>query len=296
MLVLSVGFGYIAAGRALRPVDLLTEKAKHLSDHNLDDRLAYDGPQDELKELADTLDGMLERLSAAFVTQRSFSASVSHELRTPLAILQAEADLATHRDDATDEEKRFAEVVAREATRASALLDSLLTLARTDSTMRDNARIDLADVSGDVVAERIEAAEKRGVHLDLELGDEPVIVDGDPWLLERLVANLVDNAITHNHEGGSATVAVRTGGSNGSTRAVIEVHNTGDVLDANQVAKLTEPFQRADRTRPGHGLGMSIMRAVTEAHAGTFEVRPQDGGGLDVIVELPAAPPEPALS
>ncbi len=285
MVVVSIGIGWLVAGRALRPVAELTERARRLSEDNLHERLAIEGPSDELKELADTLDGMLSRLERAFEAQRRFAATVSHELRTPLSVIRAESDLLLDDPAATERERQLARTVSTQARRSEALLESLLTLARSESTMSDRKRVDLADLAGDVVAERIEAADQAGIHVELDLGTGPAPVDGDPWLLERLMANLVDNAIGHNTAGGWLEVTIRRH----SREVLVRLENTGDTLSADQVDEILKPFHRATAKRPGYGLGMTIIQSVARAHGGAVTVRPRDGGGLIVEVRLPAA-------
>ncbi|MEZ5140973.1 MAG: HAMP domain-containing sensor histidine kinase [Acidimicrobiales bacterium] len=289
MVVVAVGVGWFAAGRALRPVGRITARAQQLSEDNLHERLSFEGPHDELKELADTLDGMLERLDRSFSAQRSFAANVSHELRTPLAVLQGEADLVLDQPDASERERRLAEAVRQQAGRSEALLDALLALARSESTMSERDRVDLADIAGEVVAERVDAADRAGIHVDLELDEASV--DGDRWLLERLVANLVDNAIKYGTDGGWLRVAVARRGD----RAVLEASNTGARLTDDQVDDLLQPFRRAGGdARPGYGLGMAIVVSVVRAHGGTLAVAARDEGGLDVVVSLPSAGGRPA--
>jgi signal transduction histidine kinase len=283
MLVLAVVVGWVAAGRALRPVGRLTARAQRLSEDNLHERLSLEGPDDELKELGDTLDGMLERLDRAFGAQRDFAANVSHELRTPLAVMQAEADLVSGDPQTTEREQQLAQIVREQAGRLENLLDSLLALARSESTMRERAEVDLADVAADAVSERIEAADRAGLRIDVVLDDVSVV--GDRWLLDRVVANLVDNAIKYGESGGwLGLVVARRGGE-----AVISVSNGGDRLTDAQVAELLEPFRRAGGdARPGYGLGMAIVGSVVQAHDGVLDVRPRPEGGLDVEVRLPA--------
>jgi signal transduction histidine kinase len=283
MFVLSIGVGWIAAGRALRPVEKLTTRARSLSETNLHERLALDGPSDELKELGDTLDAMLGRLQSAFESQRRFSASVSHELRTPLSVIRGEAELLLAEKDVSERERRFAESVRDASDRSEALLSSLLALARSESTMKNKSTIDLADLASDVVSERIEAADRQGLEVDLDV--ETGMVEGDHWLLERLVVNLVDNAIKHNNDGGWLRVEVDTV----EDSVVLRVSNAGQQLTPVQVDEILEPFQRADRSRPGYGLGMTIVQAVVKAHEGELVVEPRDGGGLVTIVRLPIA-------
>lgn len=287
-VVLSLLLGWWAAGRALAPVTRLTATARHLSEANLDQRIALDGPPDELKELADTLDAMLARLEVAFHTQRRFSADVSHEIRTPLAIIKAEAEVTLGDGLSSERERRLARAVLAATDRAEALVASLLALGRSESTMLTRDRVDLAELAGDVVGERVEAADTAGVSLDLDLGT--AVVEGDPYLLERLLANLVDNAITHNAAPGWVRVAVDTAGA----RVVVRVSNGGALLSAGDLERMLEPFERLAPDRPGFGLGMTIVRSVTEAHGGTVRLGARPAGGLDVTVELPAlATPAP---
>lgn len=285
MVVVSIGLGWLVAGRALRPVADLTERAQRLSEDNLHQRLAIEGPSDELKELADTLDGMLARLERAFEAQRRFAATVSHELRTPLSVIRAESDLLLDDPAATERERQLARTVREQASRSEALLESLLTLARSESTMSDRERVDLADLAGDVVAERIEAADEAGLHVDLELGTEPAAVYGDRWLLDRLLANLIDNAINHNVAGGWLTVTIQRS----PAEVLIRVENTGDRLTVEQVEEILKPFHRATVSRPGYGLGMTIIQSVAKAHSGSVAVQPRAEGGLIVEVRLPAS-------
>jgi signal transduction histidine kinase len=287
MLALSILVGWLAAGRAMRPVKKLTATARDLSDTNLDQRIALDGPDDELKELADTLDAMLARLEVAFLSQRRFAADVSHELRTPLSIIRAEVDVALADPESSGREHRLASAVGDAADRAEGIIESLLALARSESTMHDRDAVDLAELTGDVVGERVESANQAGIAVDLDLGS--ATVDGDRWLLERLVANLVDNGINHNVRDGFVHVSVD--GENGSTR--LEVVNSGKVLTADDIAEIFQPFRRLEADRgggppSGFGLGMTIVRSVTEAHDGTIDIDARREGGLDVVVTLPS--------
>jgi len=283
-LVLSVVVGWLAAGRALAPVGRITSRAKRLSEDNLNERLDLDGPRDELTELADTLDGMLSRLEVAFNAQRRFAANVSHEVRTPMAIMRGEADLALADPDVTERERAFARTVRNNVDRTEALLESLLALARSQSNMNECEVVDLAELAGDVLSERVQRAIDAQIHVDLELGMGTV--RGDPWLLERLLANLVDNAITHNRPGGWMTLVVGT--HDNSCR--IEVHNSGDRLTSAEVDAILQPFRRAaDNQRPGYGLGMTIVQSVAKAHGGNVAISAREEGGLDVTVEFASA-------
>jgi signal transduction histidine kinase len=279
MVVLSVGAGWLLAGRALRPMGRLTERAQRLSETNLHERIALDGPQDELWELAATLDGMLDRLEAAFTTQRRFAADVSHELRTPLAIVRAEADLALGRPGVGADTRHLAHSVIDAATRSEALLDSLLALSRSESTMNDHDVVDLADLVGDVVNDRIGAADAAAVHVDLELEDASV--EGDRFLLERLVANLVDNGINHNTSGGWLQVSV--GRRNGSS----VLHLSTRVTCSPRTRSPTSSSRSTGPpTAPGPATASATILAVGGARPRRLARRaPAPEGGLDIVVE-----------
>lgn len=286
MLVLSVLVGWLAAGRALRPVKQLTATAQSLSETNLDRRINLDGPDDELKELADTLDALLARLEVAFLSQRRFAADVSHELRTPLSIIRGEADVTLADPRSNAAELRLALAVNDAVERAEGLIDSLMALSRSESTMHERRAVDLAELTGDVVGERVGVASMAGVEIDLDLDLGSATVEGDRWLLERLVANLVDNGINHNEPDGWVRVSVDA--VDGASR--LTVSNTGQVLSPEEVVEIIKPFRRiehGDRESEGFGLGMTIVQSVVEAHNGTVDIAPRDDGGLDVVVTLP---------
>lgn len=293
-LLVSGGFaiilGWLVAGRVLRPIREITLHARHASETTLGERIALRGPPDELKELADTFDDMLGRLQTAFESQRQFSSHVSHELRTPLAIIRAEAEVALAGPDATPRERQRNETIVAAADRSERLIDGLLTLARSESALRDHAPIDLAELVGDVVNGYARAADAAGIRLDLSLA--PAAVIGDRALLERLVGNLIDNAIKHNHSGGWVRVMVGTEGRDAVTR----VANGGVVLAQATVEALFAPFQRgpADRRRPaGFGLGLAITRALAIAHGGEVTATAPANGGLETTVRLPSRHPAP---
>ncbi len=294
LLLTSVGaiaLGWLVAGRVLRPIQSITSHARHASEATLGDRIGLRGPPDELKELADTIDAMLDRLQSAFDAQRQFAAQASHELRTPLAIIRAEADVALTAPDATDRERRLAEATRSAADRSERLVDGLLALARSQSTLRDDVRLDLADLVGDVVGEQARSADAAGVTLDLEV--DSASVAGDPALLERLAGNLVENAIRYNRPGGWVRV---TAGSE-SDEAVLRVVNSGPVVPPAVVTQLFAPFQRGPASgrgrAPGFGLGLAIAQAVAAVHGGSVEATAPADGGLEITVRLPLASPPP---
>jgi signal transduction histidine kinase len=279
---------WVVIGRALRPLSTLTAAARGLSESSLNRRVRLAGPADEVAELADTFDGMLDRLQAAFDAERRFVANASHELRTPLSVIRTEVDV-TLADPATDEAelRRMAEVVREATDRADRLVTSLLVLARTQGTgLSERNPIDLSDLV-DPALSAVEAERAdRDVRVTRSLSPAPV--RGDRALLDRVVGNLVENGVRHNLPGGP--LAISTGTSADGT-AVVEVASGGTPVDPAMVAQLFEPFRQGERARTGHrgaGLGLSIVRAVATAHGGTVSARPRDGGGLVVRVELPA--------
>ena len=275
--------GWLVAGRVLRPVQRITETARASSESDLHHRVALQGPDDELKELADTLDSLLEALERAFNSQRAFSANVSHELRTPLAVLRAEAEIKLADPDATAAERDFARRILDSTEQGERTVDGLLALARSQSGLLSRTEVDLAELTGDVVGEL--AASAGDIELTLDLGD--ATARGDRALLERLVANLVENAIRHNVPGG--WVRVEVAGEDGE--AVLRIGNSGPRLTAGEVDGLFQPFvqrQEPGAARGGLGLGLSVVSAIVQSHAGTITARARRDGGLDIEVRLPA--------
>jgi len=288
MALVSVGLGWLVAGRVLRPLQAITATARRLEGSNLHERINLQGPEDELKELADTFDQMLARLDTAFETQRRFVANASHELRTPLAITRTEVDVAlAHRDASPAELRAMAERVREASQRSERLIEGLLMLARSERQLRAREPVDLSLAAADALSVARPEAERLGLRVSSVLGGAPVA--GDRALLERLVANLVENGVRHNVAGG--WLEVDTGLAGG--RAVARVANGGRTIPPEQVAGLFEPFRRlgGDRTGSdrGAGLGLSIVRSVAAAHGGTVSARAIPGGGLEVTVEVPAA-------
>jgi signal transduction histidine kinase len=285
MTIVSVAAGWLLAGRALRPLRRITGTARRVSSENLGERIGLNGPADELKELADTFDGMLARLDTAFASQRHFVANASHELRTPLAIMRTEVDVALADPDAREQELRhMGEAVRETVDRCERLLESLLMLARSEAAAGHEEAVDLAALAADCITD----LHARAYDLDLQVRDdlEPAWTRGDPSLLERMIANLVDNGIRHNERGGFLEVATRPKGG----RTLVTVSNGGPTIQPADAQTLTEPFLRLDRGSGGFGLGLSIVRSVVEAHGGTITLAPRAEGGLEVILELPALP------
>jgi hypothetical protein len=277
---------WVLTGQVLRPLHEVTGTARRLSVESLDERLRLPGPRDEVAELADTFDAMLDRLQTAFDAQRRFVANASHELRTPLAVLRTEVDV-TLADPAADvaELRRMAEVIRQATLRAQQLVDGLLVLARTEgSALRIREPVDLAVLTG--AALRIAEPECRGRGLRVIAQTRPAPTTGDPALLERVVGNLVENAVRHNVDGGWLQVCTSVVGQ----QAMLRVSASGEQVAPEVVGALFEPFYRggvARTSRDGAGLGLSIVRAVVAAHSGTVQAAPVPGGGLTVTVHLP---------
>jgi signal transduction histidine kinase len=282
MTLVSSVIGWLLAGRALAPLRAITATARRVSSENLGERIALHGPADELKELADTFDGMLGRLDAAFASQRYFVASASHELRTPLAIMRTEVDVALADPDATVGDLRsMGATLCDMVDRCERLIASLLLLARSEGAVRRVEAADLAVLAGDCVTDLHVVARDARVAIDSELSPAPT--SGDPNLLERLIFNLIDNGIRHNVPDGRLTV--RTGTRDGG--ATLEVVNGGEPIDPGEAQLLAEPFRRIHRSVEGFGLGLSIVRSVAEAHGGTMTLSAPATGGLRVLVRLP---------
>jgi signal transduction histidine kinase len=284
MTALSVLLGWMLAGRALRGLQQITVTARHVSQDTLDERIALEGPRDELKELADTFDEMLERLSAAFASQRRFVANASHELRTPLTVMRTELEVTLADPDATNAELReMGEAVHEAVDRTERLVQALLTLARSEGAVARRDPVDLAAAAKMALEHTARDARAAGLSVTADLHAAPV--RGDRRLLERLVANLVENAVGHNRPGGRVSVTTST--RNG--HSIVDVVNDGDALDPATLPRLLEPFQRADRGARGDGagLGLSIVRSVAHAHGGAVALAACPDGGLRATVTLP---------
>jgi len=280
-LLVATALGWVVAGRALGPLKAIAATARQISDERLHRRIDLDGPDDELRDLADTVDQMLDRLERSFEAQRRFAANVGHELRTPLTAIRSQAEVAlANPDPDVDELRAMGEAVVRSAARAEDLLDGLLVLARSRRELLRPERLDLADVARAARAD-VDLSE---AGVDVRLEGRRAEVTGDAILLQRLVANLLENAVRHNHPGGWVHVSTAEA-ADGTTIVVV---NSGRHIAAEDLPRLTEPFERlGGRGRDGAGLGLSIVRAVAEAHEGEVELEARDDGGLVVRVTLP---------
>ncbi|WP_426510798.1 sensor histidine kinase [Dactylosporangium sp. McL0621] len=300
LLIGAVGVAgaYVVAGRSLRPLQRVTTTAQRLSGESLDARINYDGADDEVAELAKTFDAMLDRITAAFETQKRFVANASHELRTPLAVMRTEVDVTLDDPEAdVGEYRRMATVVRDASMRANALVESLLLLARTEAQAgrRLGRKVSTDLATGVTVALSAMGKEVKRLNLDVSTDLKPANVVGDPGLLERLAGNLIENAVRYNHLAGRIWVRTATD----ETLAWLVVGNTGFEVEPADLPALFEPFRRGGRERTGArgtGLGLSIVRAVCEAHGGGVSAAALDGGGLEVTVSLPAAAVTPVLS
>ena len=285
--LISALLGWIVAGRVLRPVHAITAAARRASEENLSERIALTGPSDELKELADTFDGMLARLDSAFASQRRFVANASHELRTPLTVMRTAIDVTLAKPTRTPAQlEAMATEVRHAVDRAEALIEALLTLARSDRGQGPRGAVDLAVFAEDALDAAMPAIRAMSITVDSAL--EPGTAVSDPVLVERLVTNLIDNSVRHNIQDG--WIQVRTGHRDGM--AFISVANSGPVIPAQTVASLFEPFHRRhphpgpDGTE-GAGLGLSIVQSVVAAHHGHVVAQPVPHGGLEVTALLP---------
>ena len=292
MAVVSVAAGWVLAGRVLRPLRQMTTAARRISADSLHERLAIDGPKDELKDLADTIDALLERLDGVFAAQRRFVANASHELRTPLAAMRASVDVAEAKPGPVAPSTiTLAGQVRAELDKVDQLLEGLLVLARAEhGVLPGRALLPLEYVVSGALAARADAITASNLSVQHVSGSDGSWVEGSQPLLRRLADNLIDNAIAHNGDGG--WIAVTTVTSDGAVRLIVE--NGGEILDPAQVAGLAQPFRRlgADRTGSddGAGLGLSIVAAITQAHRGSLQLRARPGGGLTVTITLPLAP------
>jgi signal transduction histidine kinase len=295
MTVLSIGLGWIVAGRVLRPLRTITTTAREISASNLDERLALDGPDDELKDLGDTFDELLARLDGSFQAQRRFVANASHELRTPLALNRAMLQVALADPDLTLESLRSTCEEALDAGKDhEQLIEALLMLARSQRGIDHRETLDLGHVADDVVQAHEPAAAAHRVIMDAAL--HPAPVSGDPRLTQRLVSNLVENALRYNTPGGHVHVSVHVR----ERRAILAVANTGPEIPAEEIDRLLQPFQRLAPYRgtvnDGHGLGLSIVAAIADAHGATLNVQPRPGGGLHVEISFPVSPTTPVTN
>ncbi len=286
LAIIAFAFGYAMAGRVLTPLGRITRTARAVAGSDLSRRIELDGPDDELKELADTLDDMLERLQRAFTAQQRFVGNASHELRTPLAINRTLLEVHLSDPNAPVELQQLGKTLLATNERSEQLVEGLLLLARSDNQIVERKPVDLAEVASQAIDQVHGEAEAKGVVIRGE--QKPAVVQGNGVLLERIALNLVQNAVRYNiPEGGwvEVTTEVQHG------QAVLVVSNTGPVVPAYEIDNLFEPFRRLRTERTGSdkgvGLGLSIARSVARAHGGHISAQPREGGGLVMRVALP---------
>ncbi|MFC0037757.1 sensor histidine kinase [Actinomadura rayongensis] len=299
MTVLSILLGWIIAGRILHRLRTITTTVRHISANNLHERLGFTGPADELKTLGDTFDGLLARLESAFHAQRQFVANASHELRTPLARQRTLGQLALSDPNPSLESLREAhERILAAGAHQERLIEALLTLARGQTGIDARRPLDLSAIAAHVLSTRADEARRRHVTVHADLNHAPT--SGNAGLTERLITNLVDNALRHNIPDGRLQM---TTGTDPSGNAHVTVTNTGPDVPPDEVERLFQPFQRLDDTRTarrdGLGLGLSIVQAIAEAHDATITAAPAPAGGLTITVTFPRVPhrtPTPAAT
>lgn len=281
----SAVLGWFAAGRVLRPLRQMTAGARAITAGNLHQRLALAGPDDEFKQLGDTVDDLLSRLEGSFAAQRRFVANAAHELRTPLTAMRTAIEVTLAKPERTPEQvEAMALRVAQSVQRAEATIEALLTLATSEAGLTAQEPIDLATAAEDALDAAHAAIAQRRITVEAAL--EPALARGDRVLLERMIANLVENAVRHNSPDG--WVGIRTGQR--GERATFEVANTGAPVAAEEIPVLFEPFARAHQrvnSHDGVGLGLSIATAIARAHDATITARPRPGGGLEMTVSVP---------
>ncbi|GAA0576638.1 HAMP domain-containing sensor histidine kinase [Streptomyces crystallinus] len=284
--VIAFAFGYAMAGRVLSPLGRITRTARRVAGTDLTRRIELDGPDDELKELADTFDDMLDRLERAFTAQQRFVANASHELRTPLAINRTLLEVHLSDPGAPMELHQLGKTLLATNERSEQLVEGLLLLARSENEIVDRKPVDLAEVATRALDQARGEAQAKGVEIRGERA--PAVVQGNGVLLERIALNLVQNAVRYNvPEDGwvSVTTELKDG------QAVLLVSNTGPVVPAYEIDNLFEPFRRLRTERTGSdkgvGLGLSIARSVARAHGGRIIAEPREGGGLVMRVTLP---------
>jgi signal transduction histidine kinase len=286
MTVVSIGLGWLVAGRVLKPLRVMTATTRRISERSLHERLAMDGPDDELKDLSDTIDELLARLEAAFDSQRRFVANASHELRTPLMLTQTMLQVALADPDLTLDSLRSTcqDVIAGGKDQAQ-LIDALLILARSQRGIDHRDPVDLAGVVADALNSAEATSASAGLTVDATI--QPAVVAGDERLVRTLVTNLISNAIRYNRPRGNIQILATTQAG----RSLLSVTNTGPPVPGDQIDRLLQPFQRLNDQRgtgrDSLGLGLSIVAAIAAAHGATLSLHPQPTGGMTVDVTFP---------
>jgi signal transduction histidine kinase len=293
--VVAIALGWLIAGRFLRPLRTITATARDISASNLSRRLSITGRDAEFAQLGETLDGLFARLEASFQAQRHFVANASHELRTPLTAERTLLQLALADPDATVVTLRSAcQQVLVLGDQQEHLIDALLTLASSERGIEEWRPFDLAMIAGRAILDRRQEAERQGISIDATLTAAPAT--GDPQLVNSLVANLVDNAIRHNLDGGCVEISTAATGG----QALITIANTGALIPPDQVDRLFQPFQRLGTERVSHthgnGLGLAIVRAIADAHGAALTANARPEGGMDIRVSFPISLASPTAA
>jgi signal transduction histidine kinase len=287
MAIIAAGLGWVVAGRVLRPLRTITTTTREISASNLHQRLSLAGPEDELKDLGDTIDALLARLDGAFQAQRAFVANASHELRTPLALSRAMLSFALTDPELTlDSLKATCEDVLDAGADQEQLIEALLTLARSQQDLEHHETFDLAPIAHDVIQTHQHYAAGRQVAIDAALS--PARVSGDPRLARTLLTNLLGNALRYNVPHGRVNITLSTRGPH----TTLTINNTGPQVPADQIDRLLQPFRRLTPDRSnnndGHGLGLSIVAAIASAHDATLDIEPRPDGGLHITIQFSA--------
>ena len=287
----SLAVGWLVAGRFLRPLRTITATTREISATSLHERLNLTGPEDELKELADTFDELLDRLERSFAFERQFVANASHELRTPLAAMRTSLDVAMAKPGPVPPHIRtLGDRLRRELDHVDRLLESFLTLAHTQQRpLGDESTVSLTELARRAIERRADAIAAMGLDVEEQQQRPDAWVTGSQTLLSRMIENVIDNSIGHNQPGGWARVRTAVE----DKRAHLVVENGGPVLDGDQVRQLTQPFRRIGNERTGSdngsGLGLAIVSTIVEVHGGTLDLEALTGGGLRVVITLPLA-------
>lgn len=285
-VVLAIWLGWLVAGRVLRPLRTVTAATQRISGQNLHERLALPGPSDEIKDLADTIDGLLQRLEVAFDAQRRFVANASHELRTPLTLDRALLDVTLANPRATVEDLRaMGQDLIASGEQQQQLIEALLTLATSARGLESREPFDLAEIAAELLSAPHPEIEQLGLDLQTTIDAAPTI--GDLRLAKRLVSNLVDNALRHNIAHGYINTVTRTE----SDQAVLTIANSGPIIPEADIDRLFQPFQRLHSNRTyhadSHGLGLSIVQSIAAAHGATLNARADPDGRFQIEVRFP---------
>lgn len=288
VLVLGAAGGYFLSGRMLKPVDRVSSLAARISSGHLKERISYQGPNDEMKRLADTFDAMLDRLESAFESQKQFIQDASHELRTPIAIAQTNIEVIQMEEEATTTDyERLTEVLKLSLERMSRLSDNLLQLSDANQDQAKSSVVDMATLLHEVAHEFDGRAKAAGLTVEAEPASQNMLVNGDPLRLKQAISNLVDNAVKYNRPEGTVKISARVEDS----QVVLQVQDNGVGISQTEQQHIFDRFYRVDRSRAraqgGSGLGLAIVKKTVEDHGGTVSVGSAPGEGSTFRISLP---------